>query len=1628
MLPRGEEDNCRGYSWICWERDIAAWGSIFLQGVSPMAFSGEKNSLRPEVVHRLPGRLRLHLPGLARRKQLAGELASRLAALPGIRRAVASPVSGRVLLQYDLPVDWQLLVRQVGELWLELLSRHGAGGSGEAGDEPRLLPNSLAAGTCQEGKDASQTAIRTAGEDGRLGGRMAAVVLGGAAIALVGLKRLFYGPAALAGSHHLFHLAVGTNLLTAYPSLLGAKVTTARPPAWQKTLGIIGLGTALLRESLPGLTLFWLSSVAAAMDALVRRRCHRAGGGKGTDLAGGQDGPPARCAELTATYMAETAGTALGLSAITGLFTANPSRALAMLVAANPAGGRKSLSMTGAAVAMKAGRLGIYVPDSGFWQRLCDVDTVFFEDAGLFILPVRMGEVLAMPGVRPRDLLDTAAGLARRAGHPLAALFPSRVEEQPVEVLFSGPLELRGRIGTESAFVGPVIKTGKLVDQWINLKSKQLIHLGQVPLGVVRQGRFLGLLGVHYAPRPGSEQVVAGLAGSGIHNVTGAVPDRALAPLLKGLGLDVTEEDAPEEPGRAGQAHRTAGLGVAGRRVARVLVDPEGRLLVQIRPGQGEMVIPDGDLGKLSLAFRLARIFSLRVQENIHFLRMANYLGLFLAATGRISLLKALLYHDLSNLLLAVNACRELFTGNSSRKPVPGNGGRAPGCRTKPPSLQVLSGASRLEPARPFNGNGWARLTPAEVVKRLKTDARQGLEEREAARRLGLYGPNRLPEGKPPGFWSRFAAQLQNLMVQTLMGSSVVCLFLGEVGDALAIITIVVLNAIFGVLQEQKAETALAALREMTAPTARVIRGGRPVEAPAAELVPGDVVLLEQGDGVPADIRLISVENLAVEEAALTGESFPVPKHAAALEDCLMLHDCHNMVFMGTSVTSGKAAGVVVATALETEVGKIAGMLQTGEEETPLQKRLGAISRGVLLGCLAVSGLVFLAGVLRGERPLNMFMTGVSLAVAAIPEGLPATVTIALAAGVWRMARKRAVVRRLSGVETLGSVTVICSDKTGTLTRNEQTVQAIYTAGRVYQVTGTGYEAKGEILYRGRRVAVGRQDVLRRTLAGAVLCSDARLHPGEGENSFQVWGDPLEGAILVSAWKAGMDPERLRRENPRMVEIPFDPERGRMTVACREEDGTTLYAKGAPEAILDLCSQVWLADGPRPLDEEKRRVIAGINRQMARRALRVLAVACRPGIEPDKDLAGQEQEMIFLGLLGMVDPLREEARAAVERCRRAGVRVVMITGDQPHTARALAGELGLVGENGTVLVGRQIEKMSDAELVQAVGEVNIFARVMPRHKLRLVKALRDAGHVVAMIGDGANDAPAVKSAHVGIAMGKGGTQVTREASTMIITDDNFATVVEAVAEGRGIYASIRRSVRYQLATNAGEVLLMFLAVALGLPLPLAPIHLLWLNILGDGLPALALGLDRPAANVMEQQPRPISARFFDREYTGHILSRGLAIGLSALAGYLVSLARGKDLTGARTVVLGTLTLSQLLYAVQCRRDSAMGANRFLTGSLALSGGLLLGACYLPGMRSFLKTSPPGPFDWLVMGLGVGLSVVLDCLVYPIIGTASRLAREKELPLLPVSREPAPEKTPVKPCRSVPVSLAGPANS
>jgi Ca2+-transporting ATPase len=744
----------------------------------------------------------------------------------------------------------------------------------------------------------------------------------------------------------------------------------------------------------------------------------------------------------------------------------------------------------------------------------------------------------------------------------------------------------------------------------------------------------------------------------------------------------------------------------------------------------------------------------------------------------------------------------------------------------------------------------WHTLPVEDVFSLLQSNP-AGLTSAEAARRLAQYGPNELQETRRISPWAILLEQFKNILIIILLIAVGLSAILGHGVEAIAITVIVLFAVGLGFIQEYRAERAIEALRQMAAPTATVLRDGDDVELPARNLVPGDVILLEAGDRVPADARLIEAINLQVEEAALTGESVPVEKHTAPLADPrLGVGDRKNMVYAGTVVTYGRGRAVVVATGMQTEFGQIAQMLQTIEiGRTPLQENLDKVGHTLARAALVIVLLIVALGLLRGQPLLEMFIFGIALAVAVVPEALPAVVTISLAIGVQRMARRNALVRRLSAVETLGCTSVICSDKTGTLTRGEMTARRIFVAGRFLDVSGVGYEPQGTFSENGR-VVEPTMPALQALLRGAMLASDARLAQTDGR--WVVKGDPTEGALVVAAAKAGLQKTDLDQRFPRVHEIPFTSETKRMTTLHETGNGVVAYSKGAPEVILDSCTWEWTDEGPAPLDGGRREAILQVAQQMASDALRVLAVAYKPDARPEN----AEQEMTLLGLVGMIDAPRPEAKAAIQVCREAGIKPVMITGDHPVTAQAVARELGLLTSE-RVVIGAELDMMSDADLERDVENIAVYARVSPAHKLRVVTALQKKDHVVAMTGDGVNDAPALKQADIGVAMGITGTDVTKEAAAMTLTDDNFASIVAAVEEGRAIFGNIKKYLMYLLSSNIGEIGLMAGATLLGLPLPLTAVQILYVNLATDGLPALALSVDPPEPDMMRRPPEAL---------------------------------------------------------------------------------------------------------------------------------------------------------------------------
>ncbi len=940
----------------------------------------------------------------------------------------------------------------------------------------------------------------------------------------------------------------------------------------------------------------------------------------------------------------------------------------------------------------------------------------------------------------------------------------------------------------------------------------------------------------------------------------------------------------------------------------------------------------------------------------------------------------------------------------------------------------------------------WHSLTANEVLENLKVHE-QGLTSDEAARRMEEYGPNQLREAPRPGFWHNLWDQLNSFVVILLIVASIISGLLGDYVEAAAIMAIVVLNAVLGIIQEQRAEAALAALKKLAAPEAQVLRDGHRLSISASQLVPGDIVFLEAGNYIPADVRLLEAVNLRVEEASLTGESLPVHKNAASLLDKnVPLGDRRNTAFMGTLVSYGRGRGVVTSTGMHTQLGLIASMLQTVEtEETPLQRRLDQLGRSLSIWALILVAVVFIVALINytainelfsaplvyfqgyAEQITEVFIIAVSLAIAAVPEGLPAVVTISLALGMREMIRRHALIRKLSSVETLGSATTICSDKTGTLTQNEMTITRMWVDGRFFHVTGTGYVPRGDFIVGGVVVDIRDYPAARTTLWLGALNNDAQIEiTGESDEdqTYRIVGDPTEGAMMVAAAKDGTLEVDIQKAYPRASEVPFDSERKRMitiheVIQPSHEDASPFHndefkdwnvvtVKGAPDVVLELCtSYLGMDDRPKPLDSSARQTILNANDALTQDALRVLGLAYRLMQDAPEDLTQinateLEQELVFVGLMGMIDPPRIEVKPALENARQAGIRTVMITGDYPKTAEAIANAIGLLMPGHKVRTGADLDLMDDRQLKDEIETTDVFARVSPEHKLRIVDALQANEEVVAMTGDGVNDAPAIKRADIGVAMGITGTDVAKETADMVLTDDNYASIVAAVEQGRVIYANIRKFVFFLLSSNVAEIMIIFLATLAGLPAPLTAIQLLWLNLITDGAPALALAMEKGDPDIMEHKPRPRSEPIINRTMGLGIIIQTLAQTGAVLLAFTLGLIwhlqegaqipagmnpilylihydwRGLDVQSAETMAFVTLSLCELFRAYTVRSERAslfkigVFSNIYMQMAVGLSITLLLLVITLPFLQPIFNTHFLLAREWAVV---VGLSLI-----------------------------------------------------
>lgn len=884
-------------------------------------------------------------------------------------------------------------------------------------------------------------------------------------------------------------------------------------------------------------------------------------------------------------------------------------------------------------------------------------------------------------------------------------------------------------------------------------------------------------------------------------------------------------------------------------------------------------------------------------------------------------------------------------------------------------------------------------LPTEEVTSKYETDIDLGLTPEEISLRLEKYGENRLQEAATISPWKLLINQFKNIITLLLLIAVGVSLFLHDYLEAIAIGVVIILNALFGFVTEYRAEKAMEALKSMVIATSKVVRGGKLIEIEARELVPGDVLIIEEGDQVTADARLISADNLATIEASLTGESEPSEKKAIIIDEYdIPVADRLNMIFMGTTVARGNGRAIVVATGTSTQIGEVSVLLnQTEPDKTPLEKRLDTLGKSLAVLSVGIAIVMVIVGALMGRPVLEILETAIALAIAAVPEGLPAVATITLAIGMTRMAKKKAIIRRLPAVETLGSTTVICTDKTGTLTENQMTLEQVWLNGHTVKITGVGYEPVGNFEFDNDEAS--SREHLELFLKSAALASNASVAKNS-EGYWSVVGDPTEGALVVAALKNNFNSEQARLNNYKELrEIPFNSDEKRMAVYYDTPDGQFLMAKGSPEIILNACALA-LKDGQEVvLDDKLRDEILTQNNSFSSEGLRVLGLAYRSINSLEED---PFDNLVFLGLAAIMDPPRVEAKAAIAEAAQAGIRTIMITGDQPETAKAIGNRLGLT--YGDVISGKELQVMSNDELVEKLDTTSIFARVSPRHKLEIVNALKKKGQIVAMTGDGVNDAPALKEADIGIAMGIQGTEVSKEAADMILADDNFATIIRAIKEGRVIFTNISKFIHYLFSCNLSEILIIFIALLLNLPLPLVALQILWLNLVTDVFPALSLGWEQAEADVMNKPPRDPGLEFLTKDFLVKVFAHGIILAAGSLLAYFYVLQTTNNIDIARTVAFASIATIQLFHTFNVRSekglqlDSSLFANKYLLGAVLLVLVLQAAAIYLPFLNTVLKTTPLNPSDLLIV-LITTLAVTVIVKIYNQLNFTTRKGNE-----------------------------------
>lgn len=1660
------------------------------------------------LVHHLPGRLRLKVPNLRGNQRLAAVIDEQLMTMPGVTSVRANPRTGKVLVYFNsLRTDHNSIIIRVDEIQ--------NAGTNAIQPQYHQYPKNLI--PFREPEELS------------LGRQVLQVMFSGAVLLLLFFKHRTIGRSPLSNSSQLFHLATITTIITGYPIFCSGleQLATRRRVNYNLVISATAMALLILRESFSGLLVTWVVNLSSLLQTLNLIKAHQSiknvvelsgadvwllvNGSElsvpvnrivpgdiivvhpgesipvdGTIVSGEASVDESRITGLPSPGYKNTGGEVLAgsqvldgtihirveragretyvskiidnvdsqlkpdrygvypaddrrserlislsliLSGVVYLLTRNTGRSLAMLLAACPSAlSLAAPSAIGSAIGGAAHR-GIYVRDGKYLLAAGHVDTVVFDKTGTLTTPnSEIAEVVVVNKTYTAEEVIAFAALAEGiSGHPVAKAVRHKASQMHVgphlaaEQITAIPgLGVVALVSNQQVLVGNErLMTDRQVSlSKIRAKVTRFRHLGLSPVFVAVEGKLCGLLAIRESLKPGSLESIERLRVSGIDKMVLLTGDSQNAAEMTAGKLGIEESYGgfqPEQKAEVVHSLRNQGRTTMvvgdGINDIQAMADADTSIAlgctgVESAACAGGIVIPAHDPLKVVEAIRLGQETREVIKQNYSFATGVNVIGLGLAAAGLINPLSAGLFTNIATLAVIINSMGlSKKKGPARQKKTIYNNSPPPRGHRKSKAPAQAELLNNMPPA-----TGWHLADSNEVLLYLGSDKTFGLTALERELRITRFGPNKLSIEKKISWLSLLAEPFRDFMVQLLLGASVVSLLVGEYADAFVIVAIVGVEAVLGVVQGLKAEKSLAALKTLTAPSAKVLIEGEVIETKADQLVPGDIILLEEGDSVPADCRLINTTNLELDESSLTGESVPVVKDAEVCRDAgTILADRFNMIYMGTCTTKGRGLAIVVETGMSTEMGRLAQMLQDSEPEpTPLQLQLGQLGRQLSLGCLLVCGGVVTAGLLRGRPLMEMLRTGVSLAVGAIPEGLPAVVTIAMAFGVQRMVKGHAIVRSLPAVETLGGATVICTDKTGTLTKNEMTVTEIYSDGRIWHVTGEGYLPQGEFQLDSQPVSAIEDKYLCRILTASALCNNADISYTPGEDP-QVLGDPTEVALLTAAVKGGVPWPGVKDSYCRQREVSFDSKRKMMTVVCHDSEGeASLYTKGALDVILNKCTRVFRNNRIVSLDVKARDKIISANEDMASRALRVLAVAYRPLSETGMPEDELEQDLIFLGILGMVDPPRPGVYEAVQKCRQAGIKVVMVTGDHPTTATAIAKKLDML-RDGVVLSGYELDKMSDEQLSSIIDRVEVCSRTTPEHKLRIVKAFKNRGHVVAMTGDGVNDAPSLKEADVGIAMGKKGTDVTREAAAITLTDDNFATIVTAVEEGRTVGDNIRKSIRYVLAGNFGEVLAIFIAAVSGMPLPLVPSQILCVNLVTESIPAMAMGADPPDPAVMTRPPRKSDESIISGGLSNAIVTHSVLTGLTTFGIFAGTLMLGGNLAKARTMAFTNLVVSQLFNFFDCRKGSAAAneqgrTNKLMIPSAGASAALLLSAIYVPPLGALFQTVPLGIGDWGILLFMTGL-----------VGRVDNLFRRSSILPAPVSQVialPEPKKLPV----------------